>query len=520
MKVSAFSVLGCAPALILLKLGCLARGAYVLDGRTLPDDFIFSCGTSAYQIEGATGSQAEGGKGTSIWDTFAHEKGLGHIANDETGDIAVDFYHTYPRDLPLFRQALGVNQFDFTVAWTRILPNGTGTTANPAGLNFYRDVIMTAHRNGMTAACTIYHWDLPQALQDKYGGWLNKQVVSDFRNYAEIIMDGLGDLCDDWLSMNEPRTFCQEGYGADPVSAPAIPNGTFKTEITCRHNAMLAHAEAHEVFVEKKKQGKVKGKFGIKIDGGPGVPMDPTSAADVAAVDRHHAFEFWEVSPLVNGTYNPTMRTALGSLLPSFTAEETKKVAGSYDFVAFDAYTSTWIAALNASDAAACTGEQSDFWPECVEDSETDHAGYLIGKPTESDWNFRANDTIYVGLRYMHENGIKAFTVGENGMAVIKEASLHLGERVVDADRVDWYRSTFKNINWVLDAGLPLIGASFWSCIDNLEWSSGFTIKFGLVDTKPGYNQTRTSKMSANYVKAVMTGELDSRYSYFPSEGI
>ena len=138
--------------------------------------------------------------------------------------------------------------------------------------------------------------------------------------------------------------------------------------------------------------------------------MDPTSAADLAAVDRHHAFEFWEVSPLVNGTYNPTMRATLGWRLPSFTPSETAKLAGSYDFVAFDAYTSTWIAALNASDAAACTGEQSDFWPECVEDSETDHAGYLIGKPTESDWNFRANDTIYAGLKYMHENGIKAFT--------------------------------------------------------------------------------------------------------------
>ena len=138
--------------------------------------------------------------------------------------------------------------------------------------------------------------------------------------------------------------------------------------------------------------------------------MDPTSAADRAAVERHHAFEFWEVAPLVNGTYNPTMRAALGKRLPSFTAAETKKLAGSYDFVAFDAYTSGWIAALNATAKKACTSEKSAFWPSCVENTDTDRAGYLIGKPTQSVWNFRANDTIYVGLKYMYENGVKAFT--------------------------------------------------------------------------------------------------------------
>ena len=201
--------------------------------------------------------------------------------------------------------------------------------------------------------------------------------------------------------------------------------------LKCRHNALLAHAEAHEAFLERKAQGKVRGRFGIKIDGvsphslslsspfsadrititqGPGVPVDPTSAADRAAVERHHAFEFWEVSPLVNGTYNPTMRATLGRRLPSFTPAETQKLAGSYDFVAFDAYTSGWVAALNASALRACTSDESEFWPECVENTDTDHAGYLIGKPTQSSWNFRANDTIYVGLKYMYDNGVKAFT--------------------------------------------------------------------------------------------------------------
>jgi beta-glucosidase/6-phospho-beta-glucosidase/beta-galactosidase len=184
---------------------------YILDGIKLRPDFLFGTGTSAYQIEGATGSKAEGGKGVSIWDTFAHQKGQGHVINDEDGDIAIDFYHTYARDMPLVRKAVGVNQWDMTIAWTRILPNGTGSTPNAAGLKFYKDVAKVAHENGMSVACTAYHWDLPQALQDAYGGWLSSKVVDDFRNYVSVLMDGMGLSCDDWLSMNEPRTFCVEG---------------------------------------------------------------------------------------------------------------------------------------------------------------------------------------------------------------------------------------------------------------------------------------------------------------------
>ncbi|KDN52340.1 glycoside hydrolase family 1 protein [Tilletiaria anomala UBC 951] len=508
-----------AGALALLATRVAAN--YVIDGHDLPDDFVFGCGTSAYQIEGATGTQAKDGKGVSIWDTFAHGKGLGHIALDADGDVAVDFYHTYPKDLPLFKEAFGMNQYDFTISWTRILPNGTGHTANEHGVDFYRNVVKTAHDNGMTAACTIYHWDLPQALQDKYGGWVDKRVVADFKNYADVLMGSLGDLCDDWISMNEPRTFCTEGYGPDPVSAPALANATYETQYKCYHNALLAHSEAHDVFKKKKKEGKVKGRFGIKIDGQPGVPMDPRSEADRLALDQHHAFEFWEVPPLVNGSYGEIFANYLGDALPKFTAEESKKLAGSYDFVAFDAYTSIWVGALDSQDEHDCKRNQmSNFYPSCVNASNYNNDGYLIGVPTESNWNFRANDTIFTGLKYMHEHGIKAYTVGENGMGRRNESQLYLAERIVDPERVDWYRSTFKNMKWALEAKLPLIGFTPWSCLDNLEWSEGYGIKFGLIDSPSGYNQTRTPKMSAAYIKAVMSGQQHSQYPYFPMSGV
>ena len=287
------------------------------------------------------------------------------------------------------------------------------------------------------------------------------------------------------------------------------------------HNAMLAHSVAHEVFQEKKKAGKVRGKFGIKIDGQPGVAMDPTSAADKEALKRHYAFEFWEVAPLVNGSYNEVMRNKLGDRLPKFTTEESKRMANSYDFIAFDAYTSAWVGGLEGEeDGGAGCGADSDFYPSCVNASNYNNEGYLIGKPTQSTWNFLANSSVYDGLKYMHQNGVKAFTVGENGMAIRNDSQLLLGARVADADRVDWYRSTFKNIKWVLDEKMPLIGFSAWSCINNLEWSGGYKIKFGLIDANPGSNQPRTPKSSAHYVRQVMTGQIHSQPPYFAEAGI
>lgn len=124
----------------------------------------------------------------------------------------MDFYHTYARDIPHFAESLGTNNYDFTLAWTRILPNG-GTKAKPnqKGIDFYRRVAHATHRAGLSTSCTLYHWDLPQALQDAYGGWLSEKVVDDFRHYARVTIDALGDVCDRWISMNEPRTFCTEG---------------------------------------------------------------------------------------------------------------------------------------------------------------------------------------------------------------------------------------------------------------------------------------------------------------------
>lgn len=253
-----------------------------LDGHVLPRNFIYGCGTSAYQVEGAWNAD---GKGMSIWDVFAHGKGKGHIRGDQTGDIAMDFYHTYPRDISLFHRALGVNNYDFTLAWTRLLPTGKGKQVNESGLQFYKNMMRTVHENNMTATCTLYHWDLPHALQAEYKGWLSRNIVRDFENYAAVVMEALGNDCDRWLSMNEPRTFCTEGYGTEQVSAPGF-EGTMLDTFKCMHHALLAHAASHRVFRTLKANNKFRGTFGIKIDGQVSLPLDPQSKADQAAAQR------------------------------------------------------------------------------------------------------------------------------------------------------------------------------------------------------------------------------------------
>lgn len=348
-----------------------------LDGQPLPHDFVYGCGTSAYQIEGAW---KEDGKGESIWDNFAHLKKGKYIKNGDTGNVAMNFYHTYKSDIPLFRKALGINAYDYTISWPRLLPKGTGKQVNKKGAQFYKDMMRTVHDNGMSASCTLYHWDLPQVLQEKYKGWLDQQVVKDFENYAEVAMNTLGHDCDRWISMNEPRTFCTEGYGTEIVSAPGF-KGTVLDQFKCMHHALLAHSAAHKVFKRLKSQGKVKGTFGIKADGGLSLPLDAKSKADLDAVQRAADYEIgWVIAPLTTGDYPLSMRKTMGDKLPKFTPEESKNLKNSYDVVWYDGYSRAYAGAITGK----CEESNEDAaWPTCVNEV-TEKDGKPIGKPTGS----------------------------------------------------------------------------------------------------------------------------------------
>ncbi|UZJ56191.1 hypothetical protein CBS101457_005511 [Exobasidium rhododendri] len=479
-----------------------------LDGLKLPDDFIYGCGTSAYQIEGAWNAD---GKGLSIWDKFAHEKGHDHVKNDDTGDVAMDFYHTYEDDLHLFKQSLGINNYDFTLSWTRLLPQGKGTEINEKGLKFYKNMIQKVHDGGMSASCTLYHWDLPQALQDEYQGWTSPKIVADFENYARVVMEALGGDCDRWISMNEPRTFCTEGYNTEVESAPA-QKGPIDIMYKCMHYALLSHAHSYQVFQELKRVNKVRGNFGIKTDGGAALPLDASSQADREAVHRSNTFEFgWYLGPLGLGNYPQEMRDVLGTRLPTFTPAEQVLLRGSYDLVYYDGYTMQYAGAIKG----ACRESNEDAnWPVCVVQTQTDANNKTIGEATGSDWNFRVPETLYNGMKVMHDQfKIKKIAIGETGMTLKDREKMTLLEQVNDHERIEWFKNSLRDVRRAIQEGFPLVGFVPWSCISNFEWSQGYEGDFGLIYSKPGLNQKRTPKLSSMFLRDVLLrGEpIDSK---------
>lgn len=441
----------------------------------------------------------------SIWDKFVNRKGV--IQNGDTGKVAMDFYHSYSKDIPLFFKSTGINTYDATLAWTRILPTGTEKTPNKAGIEYYRNVAKAVHAQGGKFTATLYHWDLPQTLQDKYKGWLSPKIVADFEHYARTTIEALGDVVDDWVSMNEPRTFCTEGYAPDPESAPGY-KGKLMDQYYCVHHALLAHTKAHQVWKDLKAKGKAKGRFGIKIDGGALIPYHPNDPKDKAAALRGMDFTEagWLLGPLSTGDYPPVIRETLGNRLPRFTKAESAALKTSFDLVYYDSYTSAW-----AKHVDNCT-EKNENWPSCVATTQERPDGTKIGLATGSDWNFIVPNTTYDVLNYAYDRWhIKNLAVGETGIAIGNSHNQTLTQKLHDHLRIQSYRWTLKQLDWILQEGkINLEGFVFWSCIANFEWSNGYQADFGVIAADPGKNKPRHPKQSAFYLRDVFRRGLQS----------
>ncbi|KAF7363623.1 Glycoside hydrolase [Mycena sanguinolenta] len=492
-----FLILGAVVA----PLQAIASQQLYLDGERLPQEFIYGCATSAYQIEGAWNVD---GKLPSIWDQFVHDNATNDITYGATGDVADDFYHLYTQDLPLFRKALGVGTYDFTIAWTRIMPAGRGT-AQPErrGCLISARCIIGTYRNHYktSTAGKFQYARIIFSAYNRAGSWLSPNVVDDFRAYARAVFQALGNDCSHWVTMNEPRTFCTEGFGSAPDNAPGVV-GTYKDQYTCMHHALLAHAAAVDEF----RQGGYKGQIGIKVDGGVSLPLDPSSPADVAAAARAMDFEVgWDAAPLYTGDYPPAV-IASGAPPANFTPEQKKLLKGSVDFIGLDFYTSQWV-----TPTQNCT-PSSDTFPECTDTFQQNPNTLIdIGRPTASDWNFDApHATIYGGIKYFAEHyNATNILISETGMGVVNETNFPLAQVLEDVDRIAWYRGVMKAMKQALDEGLPLVGFIPWSCIDNFEWTDGYNVRFGLINV--AYNasgqgsQKRNPKLSGAYLRGVLT---------------
>jgi beta-glucosidase len=414
----------------------------------VPGPFLFGAATAAYQIEGAWKTD---GKGESVWDRFAHTPGA--IIDGSTGDIACDHYHRWRDDIRLM-QDLGLGAYRFSIGWSRIQPTGSGT-ANAAGLDFYKQLIDGLLDAGITPFLTLYHWDLPQALQDK-GGWYNRETAHRFADYAAIVSGALADRVKHWTTLNEPWTFCWSGH-ANGEDAPGLKDGA-RGGLAASHHALLAHGLAVPIIRANVKQAEV----GIVLD------LNTVTAAsdapkDVAAAKRFEdAQNRWFLDAVFKGRYPQDMLDLCKDELPEIRAGDNASIAAPLDYLGVNIYRrsvmadGTELPPLNfqrVNPPGSYSAVNYEVWPKAIEDV----------------------------LLYVHENyGPKAIYISENGFATKAEAVMPDGT-IPDIARAEYYVDHLDHMARAMAKGVPVKGYFAWTLMDNFEWAYGYTTPFGIV---------------------------------------
>jgi beta-glucosidase len=448
------------------------------EARTFPQGFYWGTATSAYQIEGAWN---EDGKGPSIWDTYAHTPGK--MKNNDTGDVANDHYHRYKDDVALMRD-IGANAYRFSISWPRIFPEGIGQP-NAKGLDFYSRLVDELKAAGIEPFATLYHWDLPQALQDKYGGWQSRDTAKAFGDYAGYMADKLSDRVKHFFTINEFRSFTEAGYRGFEVPGP-VPRTVFLApglklppgEVNqVRHHAVLAHGLAVQAIRAKAKPGT---KVGPAENIETAVPLiegsEHIKAAEMATRERNAPF----LTVMLEGKYTETYLKEAGKDAPRFTDEDLKGIGAPLDFVGINVYCP--MVYVVASDRAP-------GWR---------NVPFASGHPKAAINNFPIGpECLYWAPKFVQSLwGAKEIFITENGCA--GEDVFADDNNIYDTDRITFVRGHLTQLQRAAADGVPVRGYFYWSTMDNLEWTAGFGNRFGLVhvDFK---TQKRTPKMSARW---------------------
>jgi len=440
-------------------------------GRNFPAGFLWGTATSSYQIEGAT---TEDGRGVSIWDTFAHVKNKTYTG--ENGDTADDHYHRYREDVAIMR-GLGIRAYEFSVAWPRIFPNGTGAP-NPKGLDFYNRLIDLLLVNGIEPWCTLYHWDLPQALEDK-GGWQSRDTAKAFADYAGFVAKHVSDRVRNFITMSEISTFVDEGYryGTD---APGLRLPVVDiSQIT--HTALLGHGLAVQAVRASALPGT---RVGIADNAVSTCPIIETPEDIAAARTAYREENSRVLTPIHEGRYTEHFMRNLGADAPKFTAEEMKIISTPLDFTGLNVYEPTWVRA-----SAEVPGYEVIDLPKSYPHLA---AGWLQFGPDGMYWSPKFAQSLW---------GVKEIYITENGAASFDQLTSR-GE-VLDADRILFLRSYLAQLQRAAAEGVPVKGYFLWSLIDNYEWADGYAMRFGI--TYVDYaTQKRTVKLSGEFYKDVI----------------
>ncbi|EKD20501.1 uncharacterized protein L3040_004211 [Drepanopeziza brunnea f. sp. 'multigermtubi'] len=461
---------------------------------SLPRDFLWGFATASYQIEGAPEAD---GRGPSIWDKFCTIPGK--IADGSSGAVACDSYNRTAEDISLLRET-GANAYRFSISWSRIIPlGGRNDPVNPAGIAFYKKFVEDLLAEGIVPFVTLFHWDLPNELHERYGGLLNKEeFVADYANYARLLFEALPKV-KYWITFNEPWCSSILGYNTG-LFAPGHTSDRTKSAVgdssrecwQVGHNILIAHGAAVKIYREEFKP-KNGGEIGITLNGDGVYPWDPADPLDVEAAERKLEFSIsWFADPIYHGRYPASMIKQLGDRLPTFTPEELALVKGSNDFYGMNHYAANYI-------KHKTTPSKIDDYLGNLETLFESKTGEIIGPETQSVW-LRPNPQgfhnllVWISERYAHP----AIYCTENGTSLKGENDLPLEQILDDEFRAEYFRGYVNAMaKAVEEGGVDVRGYLAWSLMDNFEWAEGYETRFGVTFVDYEGGQKRYLKKSA-----------------------
>lgn len=433
-----------------------------------PEGFLWGAATAAHQIEGAPLAD---GAGPSIWTRFAHTPGM--TLNGDTGDVACDHYHRWKEDVGLMRE-LGLQAYRFSVSWSRILPEGTGRV-NQKGLDFYSRLVDELLANGIEPLLTLYHWDMPAALDDR-GGWLNRDCADWFAEYGRVLYRALDGRVRKWVTLNEPWVVTDGGY-LHGALAPGH-RSRFEAPIAA-HNLMRAHGAAVQAY-----RAEGAHEIGLVVNIEPKYPAGD-SEADAAAVRRAHAYMNEQfLHPALLGRYPDELRDIFGEAWPDFPEADFGLIRQPLDFVGINYYT------------RSVTGD-GDSYPQ-----RTTVVRQPLGTYTETGWEVFPQGLTDLLLWFKRTYGDLPVYITENGAAFFDPPVAEEG-RVRDPLRIDYLRKHLAAIHDAIAAGVDVRGYMAWSLLDNLEWSLGYSKRFGIIHVNYGTLE-RTPKDSARWYSGII----------------
>ncbi len=443
-----------------------------------PKNFFWGTATASYQIEGAW---SEDGKGESIWDRFAHT--AGKIKNADTGDVACDSYHRWREDIALMR-AMNLNSYRFSISWPRVQPSGSGA-ANPKGLDYYSRLVDALLEAKIRPFVTLYHWDLPQALEDT-GGWANRDTAARFAEYAALVARSLGDRVTNWMLFNEPAAFVDLGY-LEGAHAPG--RKSLLDFLRATHVVNLAQGEGFRALKATRPAARVGTAFSMSS-------CEPAtnSEADKLAAERAHAItNVWFLEPALHGRY-PEALTFLPETAMRIKSGDMEKVRAPLDFLGINLYYRTIASAPSTMERV--THAQDWLFPVRM-------AGGQQGPKTDAGWEVWPQALYDMVMRITRDYNRPVIEITESGCACNDGPGAH--GIVHDARRVEYHREYLAALSRAIQDGADVRGYHAWTLMDNFEWAEGFSQRFGLayVDFK---TQQRTIKESGRWYAKVAAG--------------